>query len=190
MLVQFSKRLGIGKGGVECIAEAHLFYVPKKPSDYFILNSSAHSGAILIFRMYSALRIADCRSNHDGVTPAAAAARLISASSLLPMIMCLRCFFVLGFVLVVILIFIESESAKCTSPSQTVCIAVFINNGVTPNAKKMEELVECSNVAMFALSEHMRAQFDSYLRECCRRLDDGTAFSVTVKIRRVTARVA
>src|SRR6516162_10681409 len=86
MLVQFSKRLGIGKGGVECIAEAHLFYVPKKPSDYFILNSSAHSGAILIFRMVSALRIADCRSNHDGVTPAAAAARLISASSLLPMI--------------------------------------------------------------------------------------------------------
>ena len=90
----------------------------------------------------------------------------------------------------VILIFIESESAKCTSPSQTVCIAVFINNGVTPNAKKMEELVECSNVAMFALSEHMRAQFDSYLRECCRRLDDGTALSVTVKIRRATARVA
>ena len=111
--------------GVECIAEAHLFYVPKKSSDYFILNSSAHSGAILIFRMCSALRIADSRSNHDGVTPAAAAARLISASSLLPMIMCLRCFFVLGVLLVVILIFIESESAKCTSPSQMLCIAVF-----------------------------------------------------------------
>jgi hypothetical protein len=36
------------------------------------------------------------------------------------------------------------------------CIAGFINNGVTQNAKKMDELVELANVAMFALSEHMR----------------------------------